>query len=685
MILGRGTAQADDALIVEYHQFLCDNQQQENPTIIQRLCAGPEVMRHRIGKPIQQWSDEDILGLYTDRGKATWYSYSDFLAFLFFRGYRRATLYLLTQLPAEMGRHHRKALLPHRQRLKKTCEALHYYSSEVGAELNLLIWLLAVVGKPLDELTRVDFDLFRAQYQDWYQQTGRRKGNKPDARLFRLERYLVHWGIFPAAKFVFRHEEHFAQLRHELIRQAILIHMQWCDAKYRPSSINSRRAVLLNFFLWFQEHYATCARLDQVTRVIALEYAHFLNAKVEEGTYSLKYRNDLYRGMRLFFDFAIDEGLETSPNRNPFGKNDLPSDPDPVPRYIPDRELRPVLEYCNNGASLKERTVVITLLHTGLRAAELAAITTSDIVQIQGKWKLHVREGKGLKDRVIPLTSQCLETLQAWQEHGWERINDRLFTRYGLPWHGSANVGALIRQVGDKVGIQGLTPHRFRHTFAVALLNYGIRESALQKLMGHTTLNMTLEYARILDQTVEQAFNKAIEQMQVGPLSWVPSFFSPKDYTVFNEVEAVNWIRLPLGYCRRNPKLHCESDVKCLLCDRFQTSLDDLSRLQEMHQRFLNLGMPLKANVVLSQIRLLEHQIADGRQSHLSTVCENAIPCFEKIGGDATLAISEEQEVEDVLPEALPKREYFPQVGPQSRAAEPSRRDAERSVAPLTG
>lgn len=210
---------------------------------------------------------------------------------------------------------------------------------------------------------------------------------------------------------------------------------EWCDAKYRPSSIHSRRAVLLNFFLWFQERYP-CPRLDQVSRLVALEYSRFLKEKVEAGIYSRKYRNDLYRGMRLFFDYVIDEGLETSPDRNPFGKNDLPPDPDPVPRYISDRELRMIMEYCDQGASLKEKTVVITLLHTGLRASELANLAVSDIVQIQGKWKLHVREGKGLKDRIIPLTPKCLETLQTWQEKGWEKINNNLFTRFGRVWQG---------------------------------------------------------------------------------------------------------------------------------------------------------------------------------------------------------------------------------------------------------
>ena len=119
--------------------------------------------------------------------------------------------------------------------------------------------------------------------------------------------------------------------------------------------------------------------------------------------------------------------------------------------------------------------------------------------------------------------------MQTWQEKGWEKINDNLFTRFGRVWQGGTTVCSIIRELGLRVGVHGLTPHRFRHTFAVSLLNYGMRESALQKVMGHTTLNMTLEYARILDQTVEQAFNKAVEQMQVGPLSWVPSFFSSQE------------------------------------------------------------------------------------------------------------------------------------------------------------
>lgn len=605
MILGRGTAQTADAIITEYQAFLQTSDTNMTDVILSRLQEAPAVMAHRIGKPVTEWTDKDLLALYPNREKTTRYGYSAFWAFLLLRGYRRATVAGLAQLPFHLTRHHRSALLPHRRRLEQAQTELQYLKGNVGTELRLLIALLAVVGKPLEALSRADFETFRDEYQAWYRTAQRQSRGKPDSRLTRLEFYLIHWGILPPPKVVFAHETHFAQLRHPAICQAILNHMQWCDAKYQPSTIHSRRAALLYFFLWLQCEYPAHNRLDCVTRPVALGYARYLRQQKDDQRISPKYAIDLYRHLLLFYDFVIDEALATSPDRNPFTRRDLSREPDPVPRYLTDQEVRKILDYCHSTGTLKERTVVITLLHTGIRAAELAALKVTDIVQVQGKWKLHIHEGKGLKDRVIPLTHQCLEALQSWQQEGWEGANHFLFTRHGRPWHGSSNICAVIRELGRKLAITQLTPHRFRHTFAVTLLNYGMRETALQKLMGHARLDMTLHYARILDQTVEAAFETAVTQMQAGPLSWVPDFFKTEEYTLFVEGDAISWIRLPHGYCRRNPKLHCESDVKCLLCDRYCASAADLPRLEEMHERFVTLELELKADVVANQIRRL--------------------------------------------------------------------------------
>jgi site-specific recombinase XerD len=606
MILGRGTAQTDAEIIAEYHAFLAETSSPKTQTILQRLQDAPNVMVRRIGKPILEWTDGELLALYKDRQKTTRYGYNAFWAYLLFRGYRKETVSSLQQLPFHITREHRKALAPHRERLVATQAELKYISANVGTELRLLIAVLVVRGKTLAELTRRDFNAFRDEYQAWYRATKQQKSGHADSRLTRLERYLEHWGTIAVERRIFRHEEHFARLRHAPIRDAIVTHMQWCESRYKPSSIDNRRASLHNFFLWLQERYPERNRLDGVTRAVALAYAQHLRRKADGGSCSLQYANDVYRGIRLFYNFAIDERLETSPGRNPFTQHDLPRNPDPVPRYLSDREIRILLEHCHEDAcSLREKTLVITLLHTGIRAAELSALKASDIVEIQGVWKLHIHSGKGLKDRVIPLTPQCLETLRTWQAEGWEQASDHFFTYHGRTYRGASWVSTVIRELGLRLGIERLTAHRFRHTFAVVLLNYGMRESALQKLMGHATLNMTLEYARILDKTVEESFNEAVDRMQEDALNWIPNFFKPDEYTYLAAEDAVNWIRLPHGYCRRNPQLHCESDVKCLLCDRFCTSQADLPRLQEMHRRFVELGMQTKADVLSSQIRQL--------------------------------------------------------------------------------
>ena len=384
MILGRGTAQTDDAVVTEYAEFLQTTSQTRVPAILQRLQEAPQVMQHRLGKPPSQWTDEDLLGLYTDRQKATWYPYSAFLAFLFFRGYRRARLHLLTTLPCDLGRHHRSALISYRERLQQTQQQLGYPAAPVGSQLKLLIWLLATVGKPLAELTRDDFETFRREYQQWYRTTNRRAGAR---RMPACSASSATWCTGASCR---RHASSSVTKNTSpvyvlpAIRSAILTYMTWCDVRYQPSTIHTHRAALLNFFLWLQDRDVESTRLDQVTRAVALNYARYLQALVTAGTYSPKYRNDLYNNMRLFFEFAIEERLETAPAYNPFGLRDMPRCPDPVPRYIADHELRKILEYCRLDATLKERTVVITLLHTGIRAAELAVLKAADLSPAPG-------------------------------------------------------------------------------------------------------------------------------------------------------------------------------------------------------------------------------------------------------------------------------------------------------------
>jgi integrase len=615
MILGRGTAQTDAAIIEEYHHLIDEAQVTQNPRHQQALKFRPIWMLRKIQKPISQWTDDDILLLYQTEPAGTVKPCNVFLAFLFFRGYYHVSLSLLTSLPIQLAIQFRSVLEPHRQKLRDAQKALGYRDGAkrkgsvkgdgTGCEMDLLLWFLAVTHKSLEEVTRADFDRFEEEYHRWYRHERSFRNGRPDPHLFRLERLLLHLGIIGKKEKLLNHDGYFAHFPNSYIREALLHYLNWCQVKYRLKSIFGRRKTLHYFFAWLHENYPDLTRLDEVTRSLALEYATYVKKWCEDRHYSLFYRYQIYSSVTLFFDFVIDEQVETAPGRNPFSSSDMPGKPDSIPRYIPDQELQMILKYGETDATLVERTVITLLLHTEVRASELAALKASDMVQIGGVWKLHIREGKGLKDRIIPLTAKCVEVLRQWMASGWEQANDFLFTHYTHPWSGGAQVDAIIRQLNRKLGLQGVTPHRFRHTFAVVLLNYGVRESAIQKLMGHATLGMTLEYARILDETVERSFTQVLDGIQEGAMSWVPNFFVQEDYTLFAEGDSVSWIQLPVGFCRRNPKLHCESDVKCYLCERFCATPKDLPRLQQMYERFTKLGLKLKADVVSAQIQQL--------------------------------------------------------------------------------
>ncbi len=441
MIMGRGMATVDADIIAEYRQFMVTYHTCQSEDTLASHLRAPSTLCKRIGKPILEWTDEDIQQVFASRSKGVAYFYRSFLTFLFFRGYRRVTIPLMEELHVTLSMHWLPFVTPYRLKVEQAEKDLGYADpikrdGHVGTLVGTLLLLLIWAGKELEEITRADFEAFTEEYHNWYLQAKSPSGHT-DSRLARIERYLVHWGLIPPKRRVFRHEGYLAQIHSQATREAILRYMKWCEAKYEPSTVDNHRIAVLTFFQWLQKQYPEVDRLEEISRDVALSYGHYLKEQKEAGRYGEHYRQNLHSRVRFFFDFLIEERLATSLTRNPFSRRDLPKRPDMLPRYLTDQELRIILSYCEHKASLFERTMIITLLHTGIRAIEFAHLKATDIVQIGGVWKLHIHQGKGLKDRMIPLTSQCLAVLQTWKEEGWEHITDYLFTRHGIHWRTS--------------------------------------------------------------------------------------------------------------------------------------------------------------------------------------------------------------------------------------------------------
>jgi site-specific recombinase XerD len=618
MLLGIGTAHSDADIVAEYVSIYRQHCTARQHAVTASNLRAPRRMLRDTGKSIADWTEADIeaaLRRFTPGSKAL-RPYATFVSFLLLRGYFRPSLPFLVRAPVTVSRTFAGVLAPLRALILAAVSAagMRLGKDHVGGyEMNMLLALTVYSGVPLELVTRPQFDAFRATYlQLRLTMLGVSKAHGVTTALAHVEACLVQWGyLAPAPRGPAAHERRAAEIGSPALQRALGCYLAVCAARLRPKGVTYARDAVARFFIWAhdylrREHGRTLHDLEDVTREVAVAYTTSLRAR-----YSATTVRDLHSWVRRFFEFAHEEHLPTAPERNPFSRGDLPRVREEIPRYFPDADLQRILAYCAaQDATFIDRVLVVTLLHTGIRASECAALRASDIVQVQGTWKLHVHLGKGLKDRLIPLTTECEQTLHAWCQAKAISGDAPLFQHNGRQWCNGGSGGGVVayhcRNLARTVGIAHANPHRFRHTFAVALLNYGIRETALQKLLGHTTLDMTLEYAKILDHTVEQAFTDAVTQMREGPLSWVPSFFTQEDYTLFAEGDTVSWIRLPIGFCRRNPKLHCESDVKCFLCERFYLTPAHLLRLREMHERFLQLGLTLKATIIGAWIARLE-------------------------------------------------------------------------------
>lgn len=151
----------------------------------------------------------------------------------------------------------------------------------------------------------------------------------------------------------------------------------------------------------------------------------------------------------------------------------------------------------NKTKQLRYQVFFITLYSMGLRLSEALNLTVFDIDAAQ--MQLHVRDGKGGKDRLVPLPQQTLLALRGyWKTHRNERlIFPGAHTKNNTPMDKGSVQKALKRVLQDCRIKKNISPHSLRHCFATHLLEQGLDMRSLQQLMGHASINTTARYTQL--------------------------------------------------------------------------------------------------------------------------------------------------------------------------------------------
>jgi len=161
-----------------------------------------------------------------------------------------------------------------------------------------------------------------------------------------------------------------------------------------------------------------------------------------------------------------------------------------------------------NPTAQRNRVIIYILLDTGIRASELCGLRLRD-VDLKARHILVM--GKGSKERQIPFsesTGKLLWRYIALRKE--ERVDAILFpsSRSGRPLP-ARELYHVIMRIGGRAGVADAHPHRFRHTFAIQFLRNHGDIYTLQRILGHTTLDMVKRYLAIAQTDIEAAHRVA--------------------------------------------------------------------------------------------------------------------------------------------------------------------------------
>ena len=235
-----------------------------------------------------------------------------------------------------------------------------------------------------------------------------------------------------------------------------------------PASVDAANNALRQLARWM----ITDAGLDGIAAVRRddiEDYKVWLAVRARTGGRAItaETHRQRMRTVRQFFERIIDWDWPDAPARNPVIAGDIPKKPEPLPRFLDDRDAARLMAAARASADPRGRLVMELLARTGMRAGELANLEADAVVRIgAGHW-LRIPLGKLRNDRYVPLHPGLVQLLAAWTAANLEHIrrHKRLVAdhRGPLDWH---VIGRIVHRVGRAAGVPGVHPHGLRHTLA---------------------------------------------------------------------------------------------------------------------------------------------------------------------------------------------------------------------------
>jgi len=270
---------------------------------------------------------------------------------------------------------------------------------------------------------------------------------------------------------------------------------------YAVQSVRYKEASVGWFIEWCQER--GIERIEHVTRPVLQRYQrHLATLELPNGKpLSVQGQRNRLTAVRTWFKFLTRENLILT---NPASELALPKVEKRLPKHtLTQAEAELVLSQpdVTTDTGLRDRAILEVLYSTGIRRQELLNLKLHDVGMTTGV--LAVRQGKGKKDRFVPIGDRALQWVEKYvndvrPQYALPSSPDTLFLSYmGLPL-GKHTLGKAVKDYVKKanIGKEG-SCHLFRHTMATLMLENGADIRFIQQMLGHAMLSTTEIYTHV--------------------------------------------------------------------------------------------------------------------------------------------------------------------------------------------
>jgi integrase/recombinase XerD len=269
---------------------------------------------------------------------------------------------------------------------------------------------------------------------------------------------------------------------------------------YSEDTIRGRRVAIRRFITWCEER--ALREPKEITKPILERYQRHLyyHRKSDGRPMTLGSQLGCLAPLKTFFKWLA---RENHIPYNPASELTLPQAPKHLPRVILSvQEIEAILREAEpkSPQGLRDRAMLETLYSTGLRRMELTGLALYD-VDLKRRL-IVVREGKGRRDRVIPIGARASAWVEKYLIEARPKLliadNEMLFlTDYGDP----VTPEYVAQRVRRYMGFAGIekpgAAHLFRHACATHMLENGADTRFIQALLGHADLGTTQIYTRV--------------------------------------------------------------------------------------------------------------------------------------------------------------------------------------------